>query len=267
MKMIDLKNISLGMREAGIAGREFIRKEAANFDISRTEKKGLNDFVSYVDKGSEEILVRELRKLLPQAGFITEEGTASSAREKYCWVIDPLDGTTNFIHHLPPYAVSIGLLEDNEPVAGTILDASGTEIFEAWKGGGSWLDGKRIKVSSAASVSESLIATGFPYYDFDRLERFLKTISFFCKNSHGIRRLGSAAIDLAYVACGRFEAFYEYGLHHWDIAAGVILVREAGGIVSDFSGNEKGITGDEIIAAGNHVFADFRKNVSNFMKD
>lgn len=255
-------DIETAVRETG----EFIRDESKVFDIERTESKGLNDFVSYVDKGSEKLLVDKLNKILPEAGFITEEGTSSKTGAKYCWIIDPLDGTTNFLHGIHPYAISVGLMEDDDIVAGIVFEIGGTEVFSSWKGGGAWLNGTPVHVSSAMRLSDSLIATGFPYSDFARLDNFMNSLTYFCKTTHGIRRLGSASIDLAYVACGRFEAFYEYGLHPWDVAAGILLVKEAGGCVSDFSGNVKNYSGDEIIAANNNVFHEFLKNVSTFMQ-
>ena len=263
--MIDYKNICTETVDAIHETGNFINSEYSGFDIGKAEAKGLNDFVSYVDKKAEEMLVERLGSILPEAGFITEEGTSSKKGERYCWVIDPLDGTTNFLHGLRPFAVSVALMDGREIVTGVVHEAGGNETFLSWKDGGAWLNNKPVHVSEAPSLSHSLIATGFPYYDFNRLDKFLQSLSHFCKTTHGIRRLGSAAIDLAYVACGRFEAFYEYGLHLWDIAAGILLVREAGGIVSDFSGNENNISGNEIVAANKFVFPEFLENVSKFM--
>jgi myo-inositol-1(or 4)-monophosphatase len=254
--------IESAAREAG----SFILEESKRFDINRTEKKGLNNFVSYVDKGAEEILVERLSILLPEAGFVTEEGTSEKIGLKYCWVIDPLDGTTNFLHGFHPYAISIALKEYDEIVAGVVYEVNGTEIFKAWKDGGSWLNGTRIYVSKAEKLADSLIATGFPYSDFGRLDRYMNCLAHFCKHTHGIRRLGSAAMDLAYVACGRFEAFYEYGLKPWDVAAGILLVREAGGRASDFSGNEKNISGEEFLASNGLVYREILEVVNKFMK-
>lgn len=265
--MINLKNIVAETEKAARETGAFILKESKVFDISRTEKKGLNDFVSYVDKGAEKMLVEKLSPLIPEAGFITEEGTIKKTGIKYCWVIDPLDGTTNFVHGLHPYAVSIGLMEDNEIVAGVVYEVVGNEMFTAWKDGGAWLNGKAIHVSKAEKLSDSLIATGLPYTDFNRLDNYMKCLTYFCEHTHGIRRLGSAATDLAYVACGRFEVFYEYGLKPWDIAAGIILVREAGGEITDFSGNGKKLTGKEIVSANSSVFKEVLEIVSNFMKN
>lgn len=264
--MIDLKKVCSEIEKAARETGAFILQEAEGFDLSRTEVKGLNNFVSYVDKGAERMLVDKLSQILPEAGFLTEEGTIEKTGLRYCWVIDPLDGTTNFLHGLHPFAISIGLTEYDEPVAGVVYEVSGNETFIAWKNGGAWLNGHPIHVSKAAKLSDSLIATGFPYSDFDRLDSYMKCLTWFCKNSHGIRRLGSAAIDLAYLACGRFEVFYEYGLHPWDIAAGTLLVREAGGHISDFSGNEKNLSGSEVVAANAAVYSEVLEIVCKFMK-
>jgi myo-inositol-1(or 4)-monophosphatase len=263
--MVDYKDICDEIVKAVRETGSFIQHESARFDIGMTESKGLNDFVSYVDKGSEKMLVERLGDILPEAGFITEEGTSTKKGHRYSWVIDPLDGTTNFLHGLHPYSISVALMEQDEIVIGAVYEAAGNEIFTAWKNGGAWLNNHPVHVSSASSLADSLIATGFPYYDFDRLDKFMESLLHFCKTTHGIRRLGSASIDLAYVACGRFEAFYEYSLHPWDVAAGILLVREAGGLVSDFSGNQKNISGDEIVAANDLVFPEFLENVSKFM--
>lgn len=263
--MKDLKSIVSEVAELARETGKFIRRESAGFDISRTEKKGLHDLVSYVDRKSEEMLVEKLSLILPEAGFITEEGTSSKKCGRYCWVIDPLDGTTNFVHGLQPYAISIGLLEDEEPVAGVVYEAVGSETFTAWKNGGAWLNDRAIHVSEIKSFSDSLIATGFPYNDFSRLNEFLESLKHFSKTTHGIRRLGSAAIDMAYVACGRFETFYEYGLNPWDIAAATIIVREAGGKVSDFRGNEKKLSGSDVIASNNLLYSEFLETVAKFM--
>jgi myo-inositol-1(or 4)-monophosphatase len=264
--MIDLKDICNKIEKAARETGEFIMKEADGFDITKTESKGLNNFVSYVDKGAERMLVDRLSLLLPEAGFNTEEGTIEKSGLKYCWVVDPLDGTTNFLHGLHPYAISIGLMEYDEVVAGVIHEVGGNETFMAWRDGGAWLNGRPIHVSKASCLADSLIATGFPYSDFERLDPYMRSLTYFCKNSHGIRRLGSAAIDIAYVACGRYEVFYEYALHPWDIAAGIIILREAGGRISDFSGVEKNLTGNEIIASNGSVFSEVLEIVNKFMK-
>jgi myo-inositol-1(or 4)-monophosphatase len=265
--MIDLREITGKIEEVAREAGDFIRREAVNFNMKAVESKGFNNFVSYVDKSSERIIVEKLGIILPEAAFMTEEETVEREVKKYCWVIDPLDGTTNFLHGLPPYAVSIGLMEDDEVIAGVIYEITGDEMFSGWKHGGAWLNGKQIHVSNASRLSDSLIATGFPYTDFSRLENYMKCFSWFCQHTHGVRRLGSAATDIAYIACGRFEVFYEYGLHPWDIAAGIIILREAGGTITDFSGKCEKLNGSEIVAAGNRVFPETLDVLRRFMKE
>lgn len=224
----------------------FIRAEAANFDVSRMEHKGLNDLVSYVDKEAEKRLVAGLEKFLPQAGFITEEGTKTQQSEDYNWIIDPLDGTTNFIHGLPVYSVSIALQQEEELVLGVVYDICRDECYHAIKGGGAFCNQERIHVSKAPRLQDSLIATGFPYYSFDLMQKYLQVMGSFMQSCHGVRRLGSAALDLAYVAAGRFEGYFEYNINSYDVAAGALLVQEAGGEVTDFKGGKNYVFGREI---------------------
>ncbi|MFZ0282190.1 MAG: inositol monophosphatase family protein [Bacteroidales bacterium] len=263
--MTDLKALCIEIENAAREAGRFILRESEVFDINSAESKGLNNFVSYVDKQSEKMLIERLAPLIPEAGFIAEEGTSVKKGLKYNWVIDPLDGTTNFLHRVHPYAVSIGLRDDDEVIAGVVHEVSGDETFTAWKGGGAWLNGKKIHVSDTPKLSESLVATGFPYNLFDRLNPYMDLLKYLVVNSHGVRRLGSASIDLAYVACGRFECFFEYDLKPWDIAAGILLVSEAGGKFSDFSGNTRGLTGDEIIVSNKLIYSEILDIVGSFM--
>lgn len=262
---MDIKEICRKTEFIAAQAAEYIMAESLKFDISRAELKGLNDFVSYVDITAEKMLVDKLGILIPDAGFKAEERAYERADGKYCWIIDPLDGTTNFMHRVHPYAISIALAENDEIIAGVVYEAGGNETFTAWKSGGAWLNGKRIITSKSKKVSDSLIATGFPYREFGCLPSYLRCLEYFIRNSHGVRRMGSASIDLAYVACGRFDGFFEYGLKPWDIAAGTILVREAGGRISDFSGYENNLTGSETIAANSSVYSDILEIVSKFM--
>ena len=265
--MTGLKALCAEIESAARMAGEFIKNESVVFDINDTESKGLNNFVTYVDKGSEKMLIEKLAPLIPEAGFIAEEGTSVKKGLKYNWIIDPLDGTTNFLHGVHPFAVSIGLMENNEVIAGVVHEVGGDETFTAWKNGGAWLNGKRIHVSQTPGLSGSLAATGFPYNLFDRLDPYMNLLTYLVKNTHGIRRLGSAAIDLAYVACGRFDLFFEYDLKPWDIAAGMLIVREAGGRFSDFSGNMANLSGDETIASNALIYNEILEIVGSFMKD
>lgn len=242
----------------------FIAGEREKINLKDIKVKGKSDFVSYVDKQAEELIVNGLRKLLPESGFIAEEGTGSSAGEKYKWIIDPLDGTTNFIHGLPPFAVSIALMEVEELVLGVVYEITQDECFYAWKGSQAYLNGRVIKVTKAATTNDCLIATGFPYSAFDKLEYYVDSMRYFMTHSHGLRRLGSAATDLAYVAAGRCDAFYEEGLKPWDVAAGAIIVRQAGGKVSDFNGGDKFLFNGEIIASNGAYFDEFYNIVNKY---
>jgi myo-inositol-1(or 4)-monophosphatase len=262
---MNLKELISGIEDTAIEAGRFITAEAGNFDASKVETKGLHDYVTHVDKGAEALIVSRLAGLIPSAGFIVEENTSTAKGEKYNWIVDPLDGTTNFIHGLHPHAVSIALAEDDEIIAGVIHEAAGSETFTAWKGGGAFLNGDRIRVSEVSSAAVALIATGFPYKDFSRLREYLDILTYMIKNTSGLRRMGCASIDLAYTACGRFDAFFEYSLNPWDVAAGVLLVKEAGGTVTDFSGGENFIYGREIIASNSALSADILKIISNFM--
>lgn len=229
---------------------EYIRAESKVFKTSDVEFKGLNDLVSYVDKQAEEKLVAGCRKIMPEAGFITEEGTDTTRKDEFNWIIDPLDGTTNFTHGLPIYAISLALMQHDKIVLGVIYEINRDECFSAVEGGKAFCNGERIEVSKSDDLGNSLLATGFPYYDFGHMTKYLNILNECMQHTHGLRRLGSAATDLAYVACGRFEGFFEYNLKPWDVAAGIIILQEAGGVVSDFNGGDDFIFGGEIVAAG-----------------
>lgn len=243
-------------RETG----NWIRAERENFSHDKVEVKGLNDLVSYVDKTSEQKIITELKNHFPEAGFIVEENTVSE-RNDYNWIVDPLDGTTNYVHGIPCYAVSIALEFKGEVILGVVYEISRDECFYAMKGGGSFLNSKSIRVSKAPTLKDSLIATGFPIYNFDRIEPYLKNLEFLMRNTHGIRRIGAAAADLCYLACGRVDAFFEYNLNAWDVAAGALIVKEAGGSINDFSGGENWLFGKEVIATNNLIEKEFKNSI------
>ena len=240
----------------------FIRTERKTFSSDKIEIKGLNDLVSYVDKKSEEIIVTDLQQVLPQAGFIVEENTRSE-KKAYNWIVDPLDGTTNFIHGITCYAVSIALEHKGEIILGVVYEVSRDECFYAIKGGGAFLNEKPIKVTANATLQDCLIATGFPIYNFERIGPYLKTLEHFMRNTHGVRRIGAAAADLCYLACGRVDAFFEYNLNSWDLAAGALIVTEAGGKLSDFNYGTNWLFGKELIAANAKVFESFSTVITN----
>lgn len=262
---MDLAGICQQVCGLAIETGKWIRQEAENLGKDKVESKGINNFVTYVDKTSEKKLVEGLRQIIPEAGFITEEGTATE-EGKLQWIIDPLDGTTNFIHKLPPYAISIGLADEtHEILMGVVYEIVSGECFYAWRNGGAYLNGQPIRVSETATVSNALIATGFPYTAFHRMEGFMKSLSHFFVHSHGVRRLGSAAVDMAYVACGRFDVFYEYNLNPWDVAAGIVLVKEAGGQLSDFKGGKNFLFGMEMIASNGKIHDNFVDTLKQFL--
>jgi len=228
---------------------KFMAEERVGFDSSKIEFKGVHDLVSYVDKESEKRIIAALQIVLPESGFIAEEGTCSKRGERFNWVIDPLDGTTNYIQGVPIYAVSIGLLDGDELVLGVVYEVGRQECFYAWKEGGAYLNNQPIRVSTRNDMNNALLATGFPYSDFSRMDEYLELLKWTMTNARGVRRLGSAATDLAYVACGRFDAFWEYDLKPWDVAAGAVIVKEAGGVVTDYKGGNDYLFGKEIVAS------------------
>jgi myo-inositol-1(or 4)-monophosphatase len=260
-----MKYEQLGRQVSQIARAtgEFIRNERLSISAADVETKSAASFVTYVDKTAEQMIVDELRKLLPSAGYVTEEGTAGRNGENLVWVIDPLDGTTNYIHGLNPVSVSIGLLEKGTPVLGVVYEIGQDELFSAWKDGPAFLNGTEIRVSEASRSEDTLIGTGFPYYDFERLEDYIHVLKHLMKTTRGLRRMGSAAVDLCYVAAGRYDAFFEHALHAWDVAAGAFIVQQAGGVVTDFNQGDNWLFGGEIIAASHNYYPEFFGVVNN----
>ncbi|WP_194973709.1 inositol monophosphatase family protein [Aquiflexum lacus] len=255
--MIDLLKVLDQTKAVAEEAGAFIRKERQFFDVKNVELKGLNDLVSYVDKQAEMMIVEKLSEILPEADFITEEGTGQTDGKDYTWIIDPLDGTTNFIHGLPIFSVSIGLRHLDEIVMGVVYEINFHECFYAVKDHGAFCNGKPITVSNVKNLSESLIATGFPYSAFSQIDVYLDVLKELMRKCHGVRRLGSAAIDLCYVACGRVDGFFEYDLKPYDVAAGALIVKEAGGAVNDFRQGDNYLFGKEILATNGHIHQEF----------
>lgn len=233
--------------------------------VEEVETKSLNNLVSYVDKESERRFVEGLSALLPDSGFIAEEGTGKPVDGGLNWIIDPLDGTTNYLHHLPCWCTSVALHGPDGLLLGVIYDPNRDECFSAIKGGGAFCNGEAIEVSKAERLSHSLLATGFPYDDFSRQEGYMKLFAELMRNSRGLRRLGSAALDLAYVARGTFEVFYEYGLNPWDVAAGILIVEEAGGKVTGFGEGVDPIFGEELIASNTKVHREMQEMAARYL--
>jgi myo-inositol-1(or 4)-monophosphatase len=228
------------------------------------EHKGLHDLVTNLDKYSEKKLVDFLGELVPDSGFIAEEGTSTKVGKEYNWIIDPIDGTTNFVHGLPCFAISIALQQKNKTILGLVHEMNLRESFYAFEGGEAYLNGHIIKVSKTKDLNHSLIATGFPYSDYGKTDPYLEVFKEVMQKSRGLRRLGSAATDLVYVAAGRFEAFYEYGLSPWDVAAGGYILQKAGGLVTEFSGKEDYIFGKTLIASNNFVYDELKKVINKY---
>ena len=248
-------------RETG----SFIRNEREKVSEKDVELKSVASLVTYVDKTAETRIVEALKKLIPESGFITEEGTASHSGEKYKWIIDPLDGTTNYIHCIAPHSVSIALMEEDELVLGVVYEIGQNEMFYAWKDSPAFLNGKEIRVSQTQNMADTLIGTGFPYYAFNRVDDYIAAMRYLMQHTRGLRRLGSAAVDLAYVAAGRFDGFFEHALHAWDVAAGVFILQRAGGKVSDFNGGKNWLFGGEIVAASSSFFPAFQSVVQEHL--
>lgn len=245
----------------------FIYNERLSSQPLLTEEKGRNDFVTHFDKLSERLLVESLSKILPDSGFVTEENSAVSNGEAYTWIIDPIDGTTNFIHGIAPFCISIALKYNEEIVIGVIYEMVNKETFYAWKGSLAYLNGKEISVSISDKVANSLIATGFSLADYGDANQFFNTLLYFSKNSHGLRRSGSAAANLAYLACGRLDGFYKLRLKPWDVAAGILIIKQAGGVVTDFTGGDKYLFGGELVATNGLIHKEMLHLINNNFND
>jgi myo-inositol-1(or 4)-monophosphatase len=256
MTQRDYEHLTLRAREAVAETAQFLHTEQKRVRAEDIEEKFRNGLVSYADRQAERMLVERLGKLLPEAGFFTEEDTVENSEADFQWIIDPLDGTTNYLYGLAHYAVSVGLRHNDELVLGVVHHVPANEQFYAWLGGGAWCNGQRIHTSKRSDMRQALIATGFPYHNFEHAEAWFEALRLFMKASCGVRRFGSAALDLAYVAAGRYDAFFEYGLSAWDVAGGAVLVREAGGRVSDFNGGNDFLFGGSLLAASIPAFDD-----------
>ncbi|MBO7595293.1 MAG: inositol monophosphatase [Salinivirgaceae bacterium] len=251
--MIDIERIEQQTIELVKEVGRFIKEQRAQFDASKIEHKGLHDYVSYVDKTSERQLVDGLSKILPGSGFLVEENTAGHTNEEFVWIIDPLDGTTNFLHNVYPFAISVALQQGDQTVLGIVYELGRDELFHS-AGNGAFCNGKPISASAAPDLEQSLIVTGFPISKYSRLDGHVATVKEIVLHSQGIRRTGSAASDLAYVACGRFDGYFEYGLNPWDVAGGAFIAQQAGAIVSDYRGGTNYLFGGEILAASKNVY-------------
>ena len=241
--------------EAAYAGGEILRKRFATRDRLTIEVKARHDYVTEVDREAEAAVVSVLRRLTPDCAILAEEGSQGFGATAHRWIVDPLDGTTNFIHGVPAFAVSIGLEDETGLVAGCVLDPCRDETFHAHRGGGAFLNGARIACTPLDQLDAALIATGFPFREMTRLPAYLAAFERFVRQTSGLRRAGSAALDLVYTACGRYDGFFEVGLHPWDLAGGALIVMEAGGIVTDVHGGRNFLENGSVVAAGSRLHA------------
>ena len=241
--------LNIGVRAARAAGR-VITRSVDRVDTLRIDTKGRNDFVTDVDRQAEAEIVGVLRRAYPEHAVLGEEsGESGPEGAEYRWIVDPLDGTTNFLHGLPHFSVSIALEHKGRLFQAVVYDPMRQELFTAGKGEGAFLDGKRLRVARTAHLADALLGTGFPYRTGQDLDFYQRTLRHYTEKSGGVRRLGSAALDLAYVAAGRLDGTWLSGLQAWDIAAGGLVVREAGGLLNDFDGGDDWLERGEVIAA------------------
>jgi myo-inositol-1(or 4)-monophosphatase len=243
----------------------------ASFDIDRIKvnEKSPNDFVTEVDQAAEQAIIDVLHQAYPDHAFLCEESGASANlndQNEFVWIIDPLDGTTNFIHGFPQYCVSIALQHRGQITQAVVYDPTRNDLFTATKGAGSYLNDKRLRVSKRDRLADGLIGTGFPYRDMESLEQYIDMFRIMTQRCAGLRRPGAAALDLAYVAAGRLDGFFEKGLKPWDMAAGALLVTEAGGIVGTFEGESDYLYRGDAIAGTPKVFAQMVMLLSPFAK-
>lgn len=261
MNQYDLQPLTLRVCQVAREAGAYIKKERENFSVDKVERKHAHDYVSYVDKGSEERIVHALRELLPEAGFITEEGLATHADEQLLWVVDPLDGTTNFIHGFAPYAVSIALIRGTELLIGVVYEIVSDECFYAWRSGGAYLNGQPLQVSKSA-IDDALLCLQLPYNSDAYKPVIQRLINHFYGRVGSIRMLGSAAIALCYVAAGRLDAYAERYIGQWDYMAGALIVKEAGGCVTNYGGDAYFMTGDSVVATNGVVHQDLLSAVT-----
>ncbi|MFZ1751770.1 MAG: inositol monophosphatase family protein [Saprospiraceae bacterium] len=248
MQVSDLIHISDQALSVVSQAANFIRKHIDQVSADQVIEKGLNSLVSYVDREAEVILVEGLKKILPDSGFITEEEMTEQSQKSLTWIIDPLDGTTNFLHNIPYFSVSVALYDGEKLLLGIVHEVIHNEVFHAINGQGAWLNGQPLSVTHRADFSDVLVGTGFPYKIEHLSDSHMGALKQVLLSTRGIRRFGSAALDLCHVACGRFGAYYEKALNSYDIAAGALIVQEAGGYVSDFKGGEDWLFEGEILA-------------------
>ena len=264
----DIQQLTLSVCKVAREAGAYIKKERANFSIDKVERKHAHDYVSYVDKGSEQMIVKALRELLPEAGFITEEGTTKEdvtdvrhQTSDFTWVVDPLDGTTNFIHGFAPYAVSIALCKGREIVVGVVYEIVSDECFYAWQNGGTWVNETPLHVGKS-EINDALLCLQLPYNSDAYKPVITRLLNHFYGNVGSIRMIGSAAIALCYVAAGRLDAYAERYIGQWDYMAGALIVKEAGGRVTNYAGDNYFMEGDSVVATNGVVHQDLLRAIA-----
>ena len=245
--------LNIAVRAARRAG-SIINRASLGGGAVNVRSKRVNDFVTEIDQAAEQAIIEIVQRAYPDHGFLAEESGVAAPDAEYRWIIDPLDGTTNFIHGFPQYAVSIAVEHRGSLMHAVVYDPTKNEIFTATKGRGAFLNDRRIRVSKCEKLGDALVGTGFPFKEMKRARLYLHQLKNIMEGSAGVRRAGSAALDLAYVACGRLDAFWELGLSPWDIAAGALLIQEAGGLVGDLDGETGFLESGDVCASAPRVF-------------
>jgi myo-inositol-1(or 4)-monophosphatase len=255
--------LNIAIKAARRAG-QIINRASLDIGHLKISSKQQNDFVTEVDKAAEAAIIDMLRETYPKHSILAEEtGVSGQQDSEYQWIIDPLDGTTNFIHGFPQYAVSIAMAHKGVLTHAVVYDPTSNELFTASKGAGAFLNDKRIRVSKRVKLDEALIGTGFPYRVFDHVDAYLEIFKEVTRRAAGVRRPGAASLDLAYVACGRLDGFWEFGLSPWDMAAGALLITEAGGLVADLAGDANFLKTGNIVGGSPKVFSQLLQVVAS----
>lgn len=257
--------LNIAVKAARRAGT-IINRATQNLDLLTVQRKGEHDYVSEVDKMAEQAIVETLLEAYPDHAILAEEGGAQGKSE-YVWIIDPLDGTTNFLHGFPQFAVSIGLQHKGVLNQAVIYDPTRNELYTATRGRGAYLNDRRLRVSKQTRLEDALIGTGFPYSDFSFMEAYMKMFMELMPKTAGLRRPGAASLDLAYVAAGRYDGFWEAGLKQWDMAAGVLLIQESGGLVTDFDGGENYMATGNVIGGNPKIFSQLLQVIQPHMTE
>jgi len=255
--------LNIAVKAARRAGT-IINRAAQNLDILTVTQKTANEFVSEVDREAEQAIIKILLAAYPSHSILAEE-SGQAGRSEYQWIIDPLDGTTNFLHGFPQYAVSIGLMHKGVLTQGVVYDPTRNDLFTTSRGHGAYLNDRRIRVSKRRQLDQSLIGTGFPFREFTLADDYLRIFRDMIRNTAGVRRAGSAALDLSYVAAGRLDGFWEFGLKPWDMAAGVLLITEAGGLVGDLEGNDKFMASGNLVCGNPKIFVQLLQNIASHL--